>query len=57
MNKHKFSNPIIKDEIEILEDTVQRLVFRTYLQPDGGQTKLHYHTRFTEKFKIIEGEL
>lgn len=56
-NKQRFSNPIIKDEIEILHDTKEKLVFRTYLEAGGGQSGIHYHTKITEKFKGIEGEL
>jgi len=55
--KNVFSNPIIKDVIEIIEDTKDRLVFKTYLQPFGGQNTMHYHSKLTETFKIIEGEL
>lgn len=53
----RFSNPIIKDEIEILYESDQKLVFRTYLQAGGGQAGLHYHTKITEKFKVIDREL
>ncbi|TYP71019.1 cupin domain-containing protein [Aquimarina intermedia] len=53
----RFSNPIIKDEIEILYESDEKLVFRTYLHADGGQSGLHYHTKITEKFKVIDGEL
>lgn len=52
-----FSNPILKDRIQILKDIQDRLVFRTYLAPNGGQTELHYHTAFTEKFEVIKGML
>ncbi|MFL1897436.1 cupin domain-containing protein [Aquimarina sp. 2-A2] len=53
----RFSNPIIKDEIEILYESDEKLVFRTCLQADGGQSGLHYHTKINERFKIIDGEL
>jgi len=56
-NNNIFSNPVIKDKIEILYESEEKLIFRTYLQPKGGQSGLHYHTAITEKFKIIEGEL
>lgn len=57
LNNNRFSNPIIKDEIEILYDTKEKLIFRTSLESGGGQAKLHYHTKITEKFRGIEGEL
>ncbi|WP_378185414.1 cupin domain-containing protein [Aquimarina sp. W85] len=53
----RFSNPIIKDEIEILYESDEKLVFRTYLQAGGGQSGLHYHTKINERFKIMNGEL
>jgi mannose-6-phosphate isomerase-like protein (cupin superfamily) len=55
--KLKFSNPILKDEIEILFDSKDILVFNTSLQPQSGQTQLHYHTKITETFKVILGNL
>jgi mannose-6-phosphate isomerase-like protein (cupin superfamily) len=54
---YSFSNPILKDRIEILKDTDNILIFRTFLEPNGGQTGLHYHTKFSEKFRIAKGEL
>ena len=57
MPNKRFYNPIIKDEIEILLESKHKLVFRTYLQPNGGQSGLHYHTNITETFKIIQGSL
>lgn len=56
-NNQRFSNPIIKDEIEILYESKEKLIFRTYLDAGGGQARVHYHTKITEKFKVIEGEL
>ncbi len=56
-HKKRFSNPIIKDQIEILEDSEYKLIFRTYLQSGGGQSTFHYHSKLNEKFTIIEGEL
>ncbi|MBU2062523.1 MAG: cupin domain-containing protein [Bacteroidetes bacterium] len=53
----KFSNPVIKDEIEILFESKEKLVFRTVVKPSGGQAGVHYHTKITEEFKIISGEL
>ncbi len=55
--KIEFSNAILKDRIQIIEDSEYKLTFRTYLEPDGGQYELHYHTKLNEKFKIIQGEL
>ncbi len=52
-----FSNPIIKDRIEILESSKDKLVFRTFLESKGGQNQPHYHSKLNETFKIIEGEL
>src|SRR5690606_10281920 len=57
LNNIRFSNPIIKDEIEILYDTKEKLIFRTYLDADGGQVALHYHSQIMETFKVIKGEL
>lgn len=54
---NKFSNPIIKDEIEVLYESEEKLIFKTFLEPKGGQTRCHYHTKITEKFRVIEGEL
>lgn len=53
----EFSNPILKDRIKILESTPHKLVFRTFLAPNGGQHQLHYHSKLNETFKIIKGEL
>ena len=52
-----FSNPILKDRIKILKETENQLIFRTYLEPTGGQSKLHFHTKIIEKFQVIQGEL
>ncbi|SFU55509.1 Mannose-6-phosphate isomerase, cupin superfamily [Pustulibacterium marinum] len=52
-----FSNPILKDRIEVLQHTSEKLIFRTYLEPGGGQTDLHYHTQIEEKFTVIRGTL
>ncbi|WP_108869005.1 cupin domain-containing protein [Aquimarina aquimarini] len=57
VGNNRFSNPIIKDEIEVLNESKEKLIFKTFLKPNGGQSRLHYHTKITEKFKIIEGEL
>jgi len=53
----EFSNSIIKNRIEILENTALKLVFRTFLEPNGGQNQLHYHSKLNETFKVVEGEL
>ena len=55
--KIEFSNSIIKDRIEILESSEQKLIFRTYLASGGGQNQLHYHTKINETFRVISGEL
>lgn len=52
-----FSNPILNDEIEILSESEESLVFKTTLLPQSGQTQKHYHTKITEVFKVISGEL
>lgn len=54
---YSFSNPILKDQITILQDTENKLVFKTYLEPNGGQTELHYHTKISERFEVVQGEL
>ena len=53
----KFSNPIIKDEIEIQSNSGGELVFTTLVKPGGKQAGVHYHTKITEVFTIISGEL
>ncbi|MGY6650105.1 cupin domain-containing protein [Wenyingzhuangia sp. IMCC45574] len=55
--KIEFSNSIIKDRIEILNNSNQKLIFRTFLEPNGGQNQLHYHSKISETFRIIQGEL
>jgi len=55
--KIEFYNPIIKDRIEVLENSEQKLIFRTYLESGGGQNELHYHTKINETFRVISGEL
>lgn len=52
-----FCNPIIKDKIQIIYESKDKLIFKAYLQPKGGQSGQHFHTEITEKFKIIKGEL
>ncbi|AUC77090.1 cupin domain-containing protein [Olleya sp. Bg11-27] len=56
-NKIEFSNPLIKDRIEILDNSEYKLTFRTFLESGGGQSQLHYHTKINETFKVISGEL
>ena len=53
----EFSNPIIKDRIEIIEDSASMLRFRTYLLPGGGQSAMHFHARIVERFQVITGAL
>ena len=52
-----FSNPILQDCISILSESEKELRFKTVLQPLNGQRKAHYHSRVTETFSIIKGEL
>ena len=52
-----FSNPILNNEIGILSESEESLVFKTTLLPQSGQTQKHYHTKITEVFKVISGEL
>ncbi|WP_405396583.1 cupin domain-containing protein [Maribacter sp. Asnod2-G09] len=56
-SKIEFSNPIIKDRIEIIENSEHKLTFRTFLKSGGGQTQFHYHTKINETFRVISGEL
>ncbi len=53
----RFSNSILRDEIEILEDSENILRFRTYLAPNSGQNKLHFHSKIEEHFSIKKGSL
>lgn len=55
--KKMYSNPILKDAISFSSINTSELRFKTFLQPQGGQLQLHYHTRMVETFKIIKGEL
>jgi quercetin dioxygenase-like cupin family protein len=53
-------NPIIKDRITVLKSTKdtngEYLLGQLEVAPGGGN-ELHYHTSFTEKFSVIEGQL
>lgn len=55
--KNQFTNSIIKDRIEVIENSENKLIFRTFLEPNGGQNQLHYHSKLDESFKIVKGEL
>lgn len=53
-------NPVIKDRITILkstEDTNGEYLLAQLEVAPGGGNELHYHTSFTEKFSVIEGQL
>ena len=53
-------NPVIGEKITFLttskQSNGQKSLMEIYLSPQGGNP-LHYHKRFTETFKVIEGEL
>ena len=53
-------NPVIGEKITFFTTSKQsngdKSLMGIYLSPKGGNP-LHYHKRFTETFKIIEGEL
>jgi mannose-6-phosphate isomerase-like protein (cupin superfamily) len=53
-------NPILKDKITFLKTTAETngeyVQFRVELAP-GGQVLWHYHTAFTERFEVVDGEL
>lgn len=53
-------NPIIGEKIIFLETSKQsggkKTLMEVHLGPKGGNP-LHYHKRFSESFKIIEGQL
>ncbi|CAL2077897.1 cupin domain-containing protein [Tenacibaculum sp. 190524A02b] len=55
--KSEFSNSVIKDRIEVIENSKHILRFRTFLEKGGGQNQLHYHTKINETFKVVQGEL
>jgi len=55
--KIEFSNSRIKDRLRIIENSKYKLKFRTFLESGGGQNQLHYHSKISETFKIIKGEL
>jgi quercetin dioxygenase-like cupin family protein len=53
-------NPVIKDKITILkshDDTNGEYLLAQLEVAPGGGNELHYHTSFTEKFSVIEGQL
>ncbi len=53
-------NPVIGEKITFLTTSKQsngdKSLMEIFLSPKGGNP-LHYHKRFSESFKIIEGEL
>jgi mannose-6-phosphate isomerase-like protein (cupin superfamily) len=53
-------NPVIGEKITFLTTSKQsngnKSLMEIFLSPKGGNP-LHYHKRFHESFKIIEGEL
>ncbi len=53
-------NPVLKDRITFLKTSAETrgefLLFKVELTPGGGVLR-HYHTTFTERFEVIEGEL
>jgi quercetin dioxygenase-like cupin family protein len=53
-------NPIIKDRITVLkstEDTNGEYFLGKLEVAPGGGNPLHYHTTFTEKFTVMDGQL
>jgi quercetin dioxygenase-like cupin family protein len=53
-------NPVIKDKITVLkshDDTNGEYLLAQLEVAPGGGNELHYHTSFTEKFSVIEGQL
>ena len=58
--RRKITNPIIKDTItfvKLSEETKGELSELELTLMPGGGPPLHYHTRFTETFIAVEGEL
>ncbi len=53
----RYPNPTLQNEIEFTDTTNGTLRFKTYLQAGGGQTQSHYHTQFSEFFKVVDGVL
>jgi mannose-6-phosphate isomerase-like protein (cupin superfamily) len=53
-------NPIIKDRVTFVKTTEETngeyLLFKLEIAPQGGNV-MHYHTTFTEKFEVVEGQL
>jgi mannose-6-phosphate isomerase-like protein (cupin superfamily) len=53
-------NPILKDRITFLKTSAETngeyLLFKVELAPGGGVLR-HYHTTFTERFEVLDGEL
>jgi mannose-6-phosphate isomerase-like protein (cupin superfamily) len=56
----KIINPVIGEEVTFLTTSRQsngeKTLMEVYIGPKGGNP-LHYHRRFSETFKVLEGEL
>jgi quercetin dioxygenase-like cupin family protein len=55
-----FENPVIKDRVTVLkssEETNGEYFLEQLEIAPGGGNMLHYHTGFTERFTVVEGEL
>jgi quercetin dioxygenase-like cupin family protein len=53
-------NPVIKDRITFIktsEDTNGEYLLAQLEVAPGGGNAMHYHTTFTEKFEVVEGQL
>jgi quercetin dioxygenase-like cupin family protein len=53
-------NPVIKDRITVLkshDDTNGEYLLAQLEVAPGGGNELHYHTSFTEEFRVIDGQL
>lgn len=53
-------NPVLKDRITFLKTASETggeyLLLQVELEP-GGSIMLHYHTTFTERFEVLDGQL
>lgn len=59
-SKRVFENPVIKDRVTVLkssEETNGEYFLEQLEIAPGGGNMLHYHTGFTEKFSVVEGQL
>lgn len=55
-----FENPVIKDRITVLkssQDTNGEYLLAQLEVAPGGGNELHYHTSFTEEFRVVDGQL